>query len=292
LANIEEYLDHVSKTSVPLGRRFDFIVGTSTGGIIALALATGRTAAEVAQFYEKLIPQVFHQTAQRSWTQRLYQPKYNSAPLRKELERLFGKETLQRVQTHVCATAVSLDTGRPRFYKSHYQAINLGRLAEKLSDVALATSAAPTFFQAHNLQFSERLIDGGVCANNPAVIALVDALRFEWPSLRDVAPPKSLNEIVMLSVGTGKQPTMPYDSNKMANAGLIDWAQYISDAMFESQSVVADVQAGFLLGENYLRINPNLSSALPLDDVTRLSHLKNISDIGRVEEGFIKKHFL
>jgi hypothetical protein len=124
------------------------------------------------------------------------------------------------------------------------------------------------------------------------MVAIVDAIDFERPSLRGAEPARNISDIVMLSVGTGEQPSMPYDSNKLATAGLIDWAQHISDVMFESQSAVADNQARVILKESYLRINPKLGLALPLDDIDHLDEFKNLSDIGRVEEAFIKKYLL
>jgi hypothetical protein len=92
--------------------------------------------------------------------------------------------------------------------------------------------------------------------------------------------------------GQRDQPAMPYNADSIANAGLIEWAKYISDVMFESQSWVAHFQAAFLLGQNYLRINPQLKFAMTLDDISYLNELKNISDIGEIEEIFIKKHLL
>lgn len=74
--------------------------------------------------------------------------------------------------------------------------------------------------------------------------------------------------------------------------GLLKWAQHISDVMFESQSIIADVQARYLLPGGYLRINPKLGRALALDDIARLNDLKNISDITRTDEVLIKKFFL
>lgn len=59
LANVEKYLDAYTNTPMPLGRRFDLIAGTSAGGLIALGLASGRTAAELRQLFFELVPIVF-----------------------------------------------------------------------------------------------------------------------------------------------------------------------------------------------------------------------------------------
>jgi patatin-like phospholipase/acyl hydrolase len=290
LANVELYLNKATRTEKPLGQRFDFLVGTSTGGIIALGLATGRTAQDIAGFYEKLVPEVFAPSEQRYWT--WSNPKYQSEKLRNALKAFFGDSTLENVQTDICITGVALRTGKPRFYKSLYQAVNIGRQKEKLVDIALGTSAAPTYFKAHNLAYSDGIIDGGICANNPSVVAIVDSIRFERPSISNNVKPNALSDLVMISVGTGEQPSMPYDAKDLAEAGLVQWAQHISDVMFESQSAVADTQARFLLPGSYLRINPKLGLPLLLDDIKHLNEFKNLSDINSGHAEFIEKYFL
>jgi patatin-like phospholipase/acyl hydrolase len=277
---------------LPLGRRFDLVVGTSTGGIIALGLAVGRTAQEIATFYEKLVPTIFNERAQRSISARISYPKYESDGLKKALDEFFKDATLENVQVDVCITGVVLQTGKPRFYKSLYQNRNIARQGERLADIAMATSAAPTYFKAHNLKSSEKIIDGGICANNPAIVAIVDAINFDRPSITNNARTKNISDVMLVSIGTGEQPSMPYDADTLAEAGLYQWAQHISDVMFESQSIVVDFQAGFLLPGNYLRINPKLGAALALDDVKHLNDLKNISDISRSDELLLKKFFL
>src|SRR6202035_2430955 len=120
--------DAITKKNVPLGLRFDFLAGTSTGGIIALGLATGRSAAELASLYENLIPTVFAPKESRNWMSCLNHPKYETKRLRAELENFFKDATLENVQTDVCITGVALRSGKPRFYKSSYQSVNLVRL--------------------------------------------------------------------------------------------------------------------------------------------------------------------
>jgi uncharacterized protein len=292
LSNIEKYIDQISSSKIPLGLRFDFIAGTSTGGIIALALATGRTAYEIVQFYEEMIPKVFSPGAQRLGPLHSVMPKYDNTPLRRAVEDYFKDATLEHVQTDVCITSVALGSGKPRLHKSDYFRRNIGRSDERLSDIALATSAAPTYFQAHRTNYSGPLIDGGICANNPSMVALADAISFERPSKRGTDPATRLSEISLLSIGTGEQPAMPYNTDDLVNAGLGRWALYISDVLFESQSYIAHFQAKSFLQENYRRINPKLPSPMSLDDVSHFDELKNYSDITNDEEPFIKMHLI
>src|SRR5271155_1609600 len=84
LASVEESL------GVMVGDYFDLIVGTSTGGILALGLGMGLPAKRILEFYETYGPRIFR----RSWLSRFYAPvflgKYDPGPLRSALQDVFG----------------------------------------------------------------------------------------------------------------------------------------------------------------------------------------------------------
>ena len=87
---------------------------------------------------------------------------------------------------------------------------------------------------------------------------------------------------------------MPYDPNRLAQAGLLDWARNIAEVMFESQSWVAHYQSEYLLGaDNYLRINPKLDFPLMLDDAdpAHLKALKNLASVTHIYNDFLERHF-
>ena len=98
LADIEQYLNENDGNNIPLGQRFKLIVGTSTGGIIALALATGKYAHEIFSLYETLIPEVFG-TPQGMG---IGKAKYSNEILKVKLEEIFNEKTLADVDTDVC----------------------------------------------------------------------------------------------------------------------------------------------------------------------------------------------
>lgn len=310
LRSIELLLNEHFREDVPLGRRFDLIVGTSTGGIIALALAMGKPAKEVVSFYEKHLKNIFgsrHKAKYGSW---IFRPFYKPAPLHAALDEFFEGATLHDVTTDVCITAVSLQNAMPRFYKSAYLARNSARLSEKLVDIALATSAAPLYFPAHSMQHSASLIDGGVCANNPAMVALVEAMQFETSNKRrdssSVRSSRQLTEVAMLSIGTGQQCAMPYDFEKLSQGGVSAWSVRfdrnhrsfpfvapdvpIIEVLMQSQSQLVHFQTQFLLKEKYLRINPELKFSMSLDDVQKVDDLKNLSDITATDVSFLTKN--
>jgi len=309
LANIESFLNERDGENVPIGKRFDFIAGTSTGGIIALALALGYSAQEILKFYEKYIPKIFCKSNKAGG---VFSPIYKRDVFREALLEFFGEATLVDVSTDVCITAVSLQNAKPRLYKSGYLLRNQARLDEKIIDIALATSAAPVFFPAHSMNHSTNLVDGGVCANNPAMIALIESLQFEVDSKRGVpAPPentkRSIDDVLMLSIGTGEQCAMPYNHKKLSFGGAMQWAVGrdqtgpmfslkpvipLVELLMNSQSQLIDFQAGFMLGaEKYFRINPQLKFPMKLDDADKIDELKNLSDITADIENFVLKNF-
>src|SRR5690349_20694333 len=120
LANIEAYLSPRKGPPVPLGSHFDLIAGTSTGGIIALGLAIGKTAQSIVSFYENYLPVIFGPSARRHMVHSLIRPMYKTDHLKAAVKEFFGDQTLEDVTTDVCITSVALQTGKPRFYKSGY----------------------------------------------------------------------------------------------------------------------------------------------------------------------------
>jgi patatin-like phospholipase/acyl hydrolase len=301
LANVEDHLNRKTGELKPLGERFDFIAGTSTGGLIAMGLACGYTAAEVLAFYEKYLPRIFGQQSQTrylgsKYLAKLIGPAYRNAELRRSLEEFFGDKTLRDLQTDVLITSVSLPNALPRLHKTEYAERNHERSDEGLVDVALATAAAPTFFPAHSTQHSHHLIDGGICANNPAMLALVDAFQFERPSQRGTSPPKDITknireQVMLLSVGTGQQGHVPYNSDRLAHGGRLSWARPISDTLMEAQSMAVHFQVKFILGEAYFRINPDLTFPMELDAASEVDKLKNLASLDQQATGFLNRYF-
>ena len=270
------------------------IAGTSTGGIIALGLAIGKTAGEIEQLYENDIPEIFDNTQLRNFLLRFKYPKFKSDNLEKKLNGYFGEHTLKDVKVDVIIPSVSLDDAKPRIHKSDYFFRNTNKIDEKLRDIAVATSSAPTYFSAkEKLLHSHNLIDGGLCANNPSMLALADALLFERNSkIGTPAPQNQLTNIVMLSIGTGERGQVPYNASKLKNAGLLDWVGPIIDILMESQSQIAHFQALSLLKEQYFRIDPKLNFRMALDDTYQLDRLKNLADIHSDVESFLTKFLL
>ena len=295
LANIETYLNDATGDRVALGQRFDFLSGTSAGGLIALGLGMGRPAAEVRELFVTLVPSVFGAANRRGALRRPKLTRYHSEPLKEALTDFFKDATLADLLSDVCVTSVSLIDAKPRLHKTDYLVRNAGRLNERLVDVGLATTAAPTYLKAHSSTYSANLVDGGLAANNPAMVALVDALQFERKSKRGTGRPVLADtpeeSVVMISVGTGQPGPLPYDYERLVNGGWFDWMLPIFEVVQLSQSQLVHHQTKFLLGDRYLRIDPVLNVSVKLDDAKRFLELRNKADIDDASEKFLKRFF-
>lgn len=294
LENIEKHLNEKEGDVKPLGERFDLLVGTSTGAIIAGLLAIGKSAKEIEELYARDIPTIFGQQMKRNKLASLIWSKYKPDTLKIKAEEYFSNLEFKDVNTDLIVTSVDLMNMKPRLYKSDFSDENLHRVDEKLANAIIASASAPVYFPvARNLKYSDYLIDGGLVANNPSMVGIVDALKFTRKSKRNSNPPNGLNEIMLLSIGTGYQQKIPFDIKPLLNAGGMDWliqfplGKYglstpLVEVLMSTQSKMAENHARTLLdvsGGSYRRINPKIISNMRLDDADRIQELKNISDL-------------
>lgn len=294
LENIEKHLNYKERNEKPLGERFDLIVGTSTGAIIGGLLAIGKSAEDIRKLYENDIPIIFGKNMRRNPVSGIIYPKYKTTELSKKAESYFDDLTFADVKTDLIITSVDISTMTPRFHKSDFVDKNIGRVDEKLSKAIVASASAPVYFPVtRDLKHSDYLIDGGIVANNPSMVGLIDALTFDRESKRGTTKPSGLDDILLLSIGTGEQTEKPYDLKPLLNTGGLDWlfqlplGKYekstpLIDILMASQAKLIEFQSKTLLETSsgvYRRINPKLSSKMKLDDTNCFGELKNISDL-------------
>lgn len=182
-ANILKHLEE-RHGDCHIADHFDLICGTSTGGLIALALSLRKKASEIADFYAKKGGEIFPYVNQFSRLYALFKQtfwfgKYPDVSLKKSLEDFLGADTrMQDAKTLLCIPSFNLTLGEPIvFKKPHGDYYRDGNL--KMVDVALATSAAPTYFPIAELNYPELkglFVDGGVWANNPTLCGILEAL--------------------------------------------------------------------------------------------------------------------
>lgn len=245
-----------------IANHFDMIVGTSTGGIIALGLAHGLTAATIRDVYTenggKIFPPASGVKRLFRWFRQWHRFAYDREALQDELLKIFGTTTFGDARSRLCIPAFEGKHGEPWIFKTpHHPDYKLDR-SERMTTVGLSTSAAPAYFESLPNN-GYLMVDGGLWANNPVMIALVDAL-----ACFDI----SRDQIKILSLGCG-ETSYKVDSN-MAKGGFLQWRKVIKAAM-RAQSLNALGQAYLLVGKNNVtRIDaPETSNPIELDDYLR-----------------------
>jgi patatin-like phospholipase/acyl hydrolase len=167
-----------------LAAKFDLISGTSTGGLIALALATPRedgtpamSASEMVALYSgPEVRQIFARPPLRRLPvlgrlTDLFDPKYGLDGLRRVLAGRFGEATLAQALTGLLLTSYDMQGRQPRFLKPWLP----GAAELTAVDAGLATAAAPTYFPPLR-SGDATLVDGGVFVNNPVIAATIEAM--------------------------------------------------------------------------------------------------------------------
>lgn len=182
---------------------FDLIAGTSVGGLIALALAAGRTTAEIHSFFidhgDEIFPHGNVATrTYRRFRQIFWGSKYGSGPLERAIGMILGDTPIRDSRAYLCIPTLDLVTRAPFVFKTDH-APGLNRDSDRLMrDVARATAAAPTYFSAATFPDinGKQFVDGGLWANNPTLVAYTEALQYF------VGDERPFSDIAILSVGT------------------------------------------------------------------------------------------
>lgn len=262
LATIEDSIGQ------PISHYFDLVVGTSTGGIIALGLGAGFPATEILELYADLGPSVF---GKNGWTRRFrqwFRPKYDGRPLRGALSAKFGGRRLGESTTRLVVPSVNLETGEVHVYKTSHHPRFERDYKEFIVEVALATASAPTYFPIHKPDSGIPMVDGGLWANNPTGMGAVEAVAvLNWPR----------GEIRILSLGC---TTSPLDCNSLVqrSGGRLDWVFKLMDVILAAQSSASHGTAKLLVGEeNLLRVSPTVPPGrFSLDSIDGISSLKGL----------------
>jgi len=266
---------------------FDLIVGTSTGGIIALGLGLGWPAGEILDFYKAIGPRVFAGNPLLRAIRRIGVSKYSQQPLRAALEEKFNGVLLGSSTKRLVIPSLNLENGQIHLYKTAHHRKFRQDYKERVLDIALATAAAPTYFPTQVTNAGIPLIDGGVWANNPIAVAVVEAIGvLEWPreSLR------------VLSLGCTMPPFDAGAARKLP-LGLGPWAAKIADVFMAGQSSGALGTAYTLVGhDNVYRIAPTtpkgrygLDAVKSINDLAGLGSFEGRNYCARLEPVFFQE---
>jgi hypothetical protein len=261
----------------PIVDYFDLIAGTSTGGIIALALGLGLTAKEILQLYENNARRIFPQSRSFAF-QGIFRAKYAKAALPTVLREAFGQRLLGESRVRLLVPSLNLASERVHIYKTSHHPGLVKDYTLPAVDVALATVAAPTYFPVHLSPEGVPFVDGSVWARNPMGLAVIEAIGIlEWPR----------ESIRLLSLGcTATRMDVAWSSwKKHTSLGAAFWAARLADVFMTAQSSSAVVTAHVLLGpKSVFRFDPDMSHHhFTLDGVQHVPLLRQLGESEALE---------
>lgn len=180
-----------------LCEKFDLIYGTSTGSIIGTLLALGHSVEEIHSLYDKHILKLVGKKTSHG----------KSNALQELADEIFGKFSVDDIKTGIGIVATRWVLETPMIFKVNISQAH-GRKASfapffgvSISEAVQASCSAYPFFKRKFVRTESNenveLIDGGYCANNPTLYAIIDAIRaLEVPA----------HQIRVVSIGVGKYP--------------------------------------------------------------------------------------
>lgn len=235
------------KFNCKTSNHFDMICGTSTGGLIALALSLKIPAKKICEFYEKKGQIIFPSQKKIKipflgiidygfFKQILKGGKYSDVGLKESLNEIFGNKKIKDSNNLLCIPTYSMTEAKPKVFKYDHSQGDLSRdNSTPMVDVALATSAAPTYFPIAEIECfnNEQFIDGGVWANNPTLVGLLEALNYF------VGQSKEYDSIEILSLSslsiTGGNKT-----GLKRERSFKDWGSELFETSMNGQSYFSD----------------------------------------------------
>lgn len=261
-------LERLTALHPDLLERVDLLAGASIGGMLALGLAADIPVSDFRQAFLQQGPAILLDSVRPPDVG--YLACYDNYNLRRFLQGMFGERRLGDLRRRVLVTAYELDArpqlpgqlrrSKPKvFHNFDDQSADPEQL---LVDVALATGAVPAVFPIHH-----GYVDGGVFAAHPGMCAVAQAIDRHTGR-------RQLDELVMLSIGTGRSPNYL----EVADRGDWGWDQWSAEQrimwlMLASDREAVDFQCSRLLGERYHRVDPILGEAVRLDDAFSLPRL-------------------
>lgn len=242
-------------SGAPIARSFDLIAGTSVGGIIALGLAKEVPAQHIQAIFESKGSAIFSNRpapstllgSVREIFRSTSHSKYEDLGLRNSIVDIVGDSArISDLKHRLIVPAVNLTKGLPQIFKTgHHPSFRLDP-TRKIVDVALATSAAPTYFPIAEID-DELFVDGGLYANSPDLLALHEAEHF----LR-----QDTENMHMLSIGTTTSQ-FSFAHSHGRKLGLLGWLtdERLVNVMIASQQHSVNYMMEHRLGDRYLRLD-------------------------------------
>jgi patatin-like phospholipase/acyl hydrolase len=268
--------EKTSNEHLRLADMFDFLAGTSTGGILCLAyLIPGKNqrpkfaASDALNLYLKRGDQIFDVGFWQKIKsgKGILDEKYNASALESALADNFGDTSLSELLKPCIITSYDISGAKPHFFKQHRS--NFDAYNFSVKDVARATSAAPTYFETAFMKNKEEapfaLIDGGVFVNNPALVAYSEVRTMNFDSFDHLPTAK---DMMILSLGTGSK-SQSYPFEKAKDWGAVGWIKPLIEIMMSGNSRTVDYHLKQIFStlssaedrSNYHRLQPDIMTA-------------------------------
>ncbi|CAN6199832.1 unnamed protein product [Urochloa humidicola] len=313
LVFLEKKLQELDGPDARLADYFDYIAGTSTGGLItAMLAAPGKdkrplfSATKINEFYMENGPHIF---PQRPWPDlvntfiEIRGPKYDGKFLHSKIQSLLGATKMQETLTNVVIPTFDVKNLQHTIF-STFDAKTMPLKNALLSDVCIGTSAAPTYLPAHFFQTKDEatgktrdfnLIDGGVSANNPTLLTINQITRKMIVDKQTllVGGPTDYDKFLVISLGTGSaKDAAMYTAKDAAKWGIVSWLHSkegytpIFDMFSYSSAALVDYNVSILFQalhseKNYLRIqDDSLNGPAATVDVATKENMEELVRIG------------
>lgn len=268
---LERIEQHFGKRTIDC---FDLVTGTSVGALIAAAVAQGIPASSIREAFEKQGAQIFKRGLFTS-VRRIVRAPYKPDAISETLKGLFGEQSgllekpLSDLSLRLLITAVDAKAHRTRVLGG--KGLGDGALPGiSLRDAVLASAAAPTYFPARRLTTGTVLVDGGLVANAPELIALAYGRKH-------LATP--LADLYLIGIGTAAPDPACVKTGNPAK-GIFGWLlsrRGLVQLTLNSQEDLAVRQVGLLAGDRYLRVDAD-----PSPDQARYLALDKADDMAKL----------
>lgn len=277
LCELEEELQKDHGEDARLCDYFDLICGTSTGGIIAIGLALGMSAKEMLNLYIEHGKEIFSHKWFRLFTKGRF---YDQNILKKYLQEAYGDARIDNCRTRICIPTYDLYRGVIHVLKTrHHKGLSRDYHIPAV-DAALSTSAAPVYFHPYTFHYTNidsentnsafHHVDGGVFANNPALIGAIEAnscLDVPWENIELLS--LGTGEVLLKELKPSKKIRARYWLNPICQDGLRLYELVASAQSVNIDNTLAMLQKG--IGKNaekrfkYIRIQHPLNRKIDLD---------------------------
>ncbi|CAD5188267.1 unnamed protein product [Musa acuminata subsp. malaccensis] len=320
LSFLESELQKLDGDDVRIADYFDVIAGTSTGGLVTAMLAAPDennrplfAAKDMKSFYLEHSPKIFPQIGGflapvRRMFRSLWGPKYSGTYLHSLIREKLGGVRLHETLTNVIIPTFDIKQLHPTIFSS-YEVKRKSSLDACLSDICIGTTAAPTYFPAHYFETKDsegsssrefHLIDGGIAANNPALVAVGEVTKEVHKKNPDHFNREAVDyrKFLLISLGTGSAKVEgKYRAKSASRWGVFGWllgggSTPLVDVLMQSCADIVDIHLSVVFKalrseSNYLRIEDDtLTGAVSSADI---STEENLDDLVSVGERLLKK---